>query len=392
MSILLGALVLIVAATLRLGASSVLKTALVDAVRAGAEGVTGARATAALVEQRDLTTQAVAVVHSALLVGATLLGAKGVGASGIQSVRGWLLLVVGLVVFALGDLVPRVLGRARPGRVGYRLSGLVAPAVWLGSLVIEAAAEEPPGTVDSDDDHQERALISSVIEFSDTLVREVMVPRTEMMVLAEGADFDEMLEVVNEHGFSRIPVVGNGIDDVIGLVIAKDLLKRLADGDRDHRAKDLMRPVDFVPETKRVSDLLREFQASKLHLAVVIDEYGATAGVVTIEDLLEELVGEIIDEFDDEEPLISRTSDSTWALDGRVAITDLSEAIGIDLPEDEWDTVAGLLLGIAGRVPKENERFELSGMEFTVLRLQGRRVAAVRVARLVGADRPAEEG
>jgi CBS domain containing-hemolysin-like protein len=141
-----------------------------------------------------------------------------------------------------------------------------------------------------------------------------------------------------------------------------------------------MRPVYFVPETKRVSDLLRDMQAGKVHMAVVVDEFGGTAGLVTIEDLLEELVGEIVDEYDTEAPLIEKAGDHEYLIDARLSVEELGELLDVDLPHDEWDTVGGLILGLAGRVPRESESFEHEGVTLTVVRVQGRRVAQVHTS------------
>jgi CBS domain containing-hemolysin-like protein len=176
-------------------------------------------------------------------------------------------------------------------------------------------------------------------------------------------------------------VVRGDVDEVVGMVIVKDLLPLLTGGERAVALEGLMRPVDFVPETKRVSDLLREMQATKTHLVVVVDEHGSVAGLVTIEDLLEELVGEIVDEYDEHEPLVAALGDGVWQVDGRLPVSELSEVVGVDLPEEDWDTVAGLVLGLAGRVPVEGERFEVGEVAVTALRIQGRRIATVRVER-----------
>jgi CBS domain containing-hemolysin-like protein len=146
----------------------------------------------------------------------------------------------------------------------------------------------------------------------------------------------------------------------------------------------VMRPADFVPENKRIAELLRDMQATKSHLAVVVDEFGGTAGLVTLEDLLEELVGEIVDEYDVEVPLVEAEEDGGWRVDGRLPVADLSELVGVDFPDEEWDTVGGLVLGLAGRVPEEGEMLTAAGATFTPLRVQGRRVAQVRVQRLDG--------
>jgi CBS domain containing-hemolysin-like protein len=152
-----------------------------------------------------------------------------------------------------------------------------------------------------------------------------------------------------------------------------------------------MRPIDFVPETKRASDLLKEMQAKKIHMAVAIDEFGDVAGLVTLEDLLEELVGEIVDEYDEEEPMVRPVGEGVWLVDGRAGIDELSVAVNIELPDEDWDTVAGLVLGLAGRFPEVDENLELGDLRFKVLRLQGRRVADVEVQRVATVDAAVED-
>ncbi len=381
-------IVLGLAAALRLGASSIIGTARADAARAAVEGRRGAGLVATLLERRETVVQAVAVIHSALLVSSTVAGVWAV--SGLQTglTRGLLLVVVALVVVLVGDLIPRVIGKARPGEIGFWLAPAVAMVVRLGAVVIEVAApEEATAEVPEDDEVQEREMISSVLEFSETVVREVMVHRSELVYVNQNDDLSTLLRVFNHHGYSRLPVVGESLDDVVGVVIVKDLLKTMAADRPPGKVGDIMRVPHFTPETKKVADLLKEMQATKVHLAVVIDEYGSTSGLVTIEDVLEELVGEIVDEYDEEEPMISPLAEGSWQVDGRVDVEELSETIGVELPDEDWDTIGGMLLALAGRVPKERERFELAGVGFTVTGLQGRRVTSIRVERLVASGR-----
>ncbi|MEX1044125.1 MAG: hemolysin family protein, partial [Acidimicrobiia bacterium] len=298
-------------------------------------------------------------------------------------------LVIGLSLVA--DLIPRMLGRARPRTLAYRLSWLLAAAIALGSRAAEILWDQGEGEEheEDEDDEEEVDLIESVLLFSETIVREVMVPRTDMVTVDAEASLGVLLELIEATGYSRIPVVGEGMDDVVGLVIAKDLLPRLANGNRPDVVSEVMRPVDHIPETKRVPELLRDMQVSKSHMAIVVDEFGGTAGLVTIEDLLEELVGEIVDEYDDDELLFEDLGDGSWKVDGRLSVHDLSEMLDTELPSDEWDTVAGLVLGLAGRVPRERETFDAEGMRFTVRRVQGRRVQEV-VVQPMPAPEPSE--
>ncbi|REK11379.1 MAG: CBS domain-containing protein [Actinobacteria bacterium] len=210
--------------------------------------------------------------------------------------RVWLALLVGLVVFLTGDLLARGLGRVAPHRIAYRSSGVLGLAIrlggWANDLVFEN--EEVNGTEDEVEeeeaaDEQERELIDSVLEFSETLVREVMTPRPDMVTISVTDTIEDLIALATEEGFSRIPVMADS--DVVGLVIVKDLLPMFVDDNRPNTVAEVMRPVDFVPETKLASTLLAEMQAGKVHQMIVVDEYGDITGLITIEDLLEELVG-----------------------------------------------------------------------------------------------------
>jgi CBS domain containing-hemolysin-like protein len=390
-ALIVAALVLLVAGFTRAGAASLVLTPRADALHDAGDHVPGARRVAEMLEERQVIVPSINIVHSILLVGAALPGAWALSSSIEGPMLIAALVLLGLVLVSCGDLIPRAVGRRNPRSLAYRLSPILALFVKLGSQAAEIMSDdeehEHPELADGDpDDQGEIELITSVLEFSETLVREVMVPRTDMTSVRVDASLADLLRVIDEFGFSRIPVVGASLDDVVGMVIVKDLLPRLANGDRPTTVRSVMRPIDFVPETKRVSDLLRDMQASKSHMAVVVDEYGGTAGLVTIEDLLEELVGEIVDEYDEDELLLEQTASNHWRVDGRLSVSDLSEAVNVELPEEEWDTVGGLVLGLAGRVPVEREQFELDGLLLTVVRVQGRRVSEITVQRLVGAE------
>jgi CBS domain containing-hemolysin-like protein len=248
-------------------------------------------------------------------------------------------------------------------------------------------------TADDELDPAQRAMIRSILELGDTRVREVMVPRPDMVTVSEDASLSDVVAVVVEHGISRIPVHDpDDPDTVVGVVYAKDLLRRVvADGRR--RWTDLIRRPAFVPETKRCDELLRELQEATIHLALVVDEYGDLVGLVTIEDLLEEIVGEIVDEHDHEDPLVAVLDDGGWRIDARLGVDDLNQLLASDLPEDGWDTVGGLVFGTLGRVPAEGDSVELEGVELAVERVQGRRVVEVVVHRRVRPEEgPADVG
>ena len=243
---------------------------------------------------------------------------------------------------------------------------------------------------------EERDLIESILEFGDTIVREVMVPRPDMV--AVGADYRvaDVLEIVLLNGYSRLPALGAGIDDVVGLVYAKDLMRAERDGEDDAEVRSLLRPARFVPESKRVPDLLREMQREQFHMAVVVDEYGGTAGLVTLEDLIEELVGEIVDEFDHEEAMVEPLPGGGIRVNARMAVDEVNELLGAELPEGDWDSVGGLLYHELGRPPAEGEDavVTVGGLVWRLRaeRVQGRRIGWVQITGGSSPTRPARLG
>jgi len=227
---------------------------------------------------------------------------------------------------------------------------------------------------------EERNFIHSVIEFGDTIVREVMVPRIDMVDIASSVPIREALDLAVASGRSRIPVYGESVDDVVGLVNLRHLAGLVRDGHGDELVGEHMGEVQFVPETKRVAPLLTEILRAKTHLCVVVDEYGGTAGLVTLEDILEELVGEITDESDPDEDEESKQSiEAGLTLSGRLNIDDANEEYGVLLEKDGWDTVGGLVLDLAGGVPNVGDTFHTDHYRLTVLRMDGRRVEEVLV-------------
>jgi putative hemolysin len=227
---------------------------------------------------------------------------------------------------------------------------------------------------------EERTFIHSVIDFGDTVAREVMVPRPDMVTVESDVSVAQALEKALAAGFSRIPVEGDdGIDDIIGIAYTKDLVRAERVGKANQMVRESMRPAKFVPESKEVSDLLREMQEEKYHMAVVVDEYGGTAGLVTLEDLLEELVGDIVDEFDVEEPTVERCDDGSVLVSARYSVDDADALLGAELPQGPWDTVGGLMLDLVGRVPDPGDSVEVDGFRFTALDVRGRRIGRVRI-------------
>jgi CBS domain containing-hemolysin-like protein len=240
--------------------------------------------------------------------------------------------------------------------------------------IVEVAAE------DMVIEEEERELIESIIEFGDTVAREIMVPRPDIVTLPLDASVTMALDVAIEHGYSRLPVLdSDSDDDVLGLAYTKDLMSAERRGEGDQPVRNLVRPATIVPENKPVSRLMREMQAQKFHLALVADEYGAIAGLVTLEDCLEELVGEIVDEHDDDEVEVQRLGDGDYLVDGGMAVGDLNDLLGSAIPDDDWDTVGGFLFGTLEHVPEEGESVVRDGWRFTAVEMEGRRVRRVKV-------------
>jgi CBS domain containing-hemolysin-like protein len=238
---------------------------------------------------------------------------------------------------------------------------------------------------------EERELIHSIFEFGDTVVREVMLPRTEMVAVEADATIDEAIEIAIGAGKSRLPAYEGSSDNIVGLVFLKDLVARRSGGDGSDSVRSSLRSAQFVPESKRVAELLREMQTKRFHMAIVVDEYGGTAGLVTMEDLLEEIVGEITDEYDVDEPVAVQLANGSWRVPGRTPIDELNDLLGVDLPQEEWDTVGGLVFNTLGHVPDEGECVSADGLDFCAERVQGRRIVSVIITpRADFGEQPAE--
>jgi CBS domain containing-hemolysin-like protein len=314
-----------------------------------------------------------------------------------------------LVIYVVGEAAPKTYALQHTPRAAAAVAPVVGavagfpPLRWLTRLLIGISNVLLPGrgrsagpTVTEEEllafadvaaeaeviEDEERALIESIIEFGDTVAREVMVPRPDMISVAASFKIADVMEVVILNGYSRLPVYGEGIDDIVGLVYAKDLMRAERDGRGDLEVRELQRPAQFVPETKRVAELLREMQAEKFHMAIVVDEYGGTAGLVTLEDLIEELVGEIVDEYDVEEPPIEPLPGGDVRVNARMSIDELNDLLHAELPEGDWDTVGGLVYSLLGHVPVEGETVEVDGRTLRAERVQGRRIGRVRITKV----------
>jgi putative hemolysin len=237
-------------------------------------------------------------------------------------------------------------------------------------------------------EEEEKELIHSIFEFGDTIVREVMVPRPDIVAVEDVATLSDVQALVLEHGYSRIPVFHEDLDDVVGVVFAKDVLKALHQGKRERPLAEICRPARFVPESKKVADLLREMQKEQFHQALVTDEYGSVTGIVSLEDLLEELVGEITDEYDREEPSVVQVGEGMYRVSGKTSIDDVNELLDAELPHEEWDTVGGLVLDLFGKIPSAGEQADFQGLTFKAEEVVGRRVATVLITRKEPEEEP----
>jgi putative hemolysin len=320
-------------------------------------------------------------------------------------------IVVALVLVSLvvGDLLPRTLARRYPEPISrlaiYPLSVLAAIAAPLTRLTasvtrlmtgrpqMPGSTELPLGTeeqiktlVDAGEEEgvieeEEKEMIYSIFDLGDTLAREVMVPRIDIVALEVKTSLKEALRVIVQAGHSRIPVYEDEIDSIVGILYAKDLLKYWPDFE-SLNLRDILREAYYVPETKPVDELLQELQQRKVHIVIVVDEYGGVAGLVTIEDVLEEIVGEIQDEYDSEESFVEVVSPDEVIFDGRTDLDDINDAMSIDLPTDTSDTVGGLVNSGLGRVATVGDRVRFGDVELTVLSMLGRRIKKVQVNRL----------
>ncbi|MGH9149795.1 MAG: hemolysin family protein [Acidimicrobiales bacterium] len=373
------------------------------------EGQRGAARLARLVEHPEqFLNPILLMVLACHLVAATLVGVLAERSFGPVGVAVATAAEV-VVIFVLAEAAPKTWAVQHPERAALFSAPLVAAVVniWpirlLARLLIglsnvilpgkglrkgpyvseeeilalaDAAAEEEVI------EHEERALIRSIIEFGDTVAREVMVPRPDM-VAVEGRDkVGDVLSAAIAAGLSRIPVYEQGVDDIAGIVFTKDLMRAVQEHRDDEAVRALGREARYVPETKRVAELMKEMQRDKFHMAIVIDEYGGTAGLVTLEDLIEELVGEIVDEFDVEEPRIEALAGGDYRVSARMAVDEVNELLSASLPEGDWDSVGGLVFNLAGHVPTEGEAVDVSGFRLVAEKVQGRRIGRVRISRI----------
>jgi CBS domain containing-hemolysin-like protein len=397
---------LVASAVLALAETSLVRMSRHKALGLADEGRRGARILVRLAEnpQGFLNPVLLVVLVCQLLV-ATLVGILAAQWFGAWGVAVAVVFEI-VVIFVLGEAVPKNWAVRHPERAALLSAPLVSALVafWpikqlsrgligLANLLIGAPGpDEPPvseaellalADVAHEEDvieGDERALIHSIIGFGDTVVREVMVPRPDMVTVAADETVGTTLKRSLEVGYSRLPVTGQQVDDVLGVAIMKDMIKLERAGRGADRVGDHTREAHFVPETKRVADMMREMQQQTFHLAMVVDEFGGTAGLVTLEDLIEELVGEIVDEFDVEEEPFERLEGGDLSVSARLPVDEVNEMIDGRLPEGPWDTVGGLVFDLLGHVPEAGEAVTVDGLRLVADRVNGRRIERVRIA------------
>jgi magnesium and cobalt exporter, CNNM family len=373
------------------------------------KNVRGGRRLEKLLENRNRTLTSVLIGSTFVLLAADSVATELFIRWNVPNAAIWSTIVMTVVILLFGEILPKTLAVGSGDRTALRLapflvfvtralSPLTSAFLFVTDGVVRLFGGKPHiGPYVTEDDiktlvnvgveqnvleEEERELIHSIIEFGDTIAREVMTPRTDMVTVAVTSSPRRALDLVIAEGYSKLPVYEDTIDNVIGVAHDRELLIALSNGTiASTSLRSLMRPVTLVPENKRISELLREMQRGKYSLAIVLDEYGGTAGLVTMEDLLEEIVGEIRDEHDEgEEEAIRRLSDEESVVEAGTNIEDVNNALGIALPHEEFETIGGYTVGLFGRLPREGEEIEASdGVRLRVDRTRGRRILAVRV-------------
>ncbi|MCK5428680.1 MAG: HlyC/CorC family transporter [Anaerolineales bacterium] len=318
--------------------------------------------------------------------------------------------IVGFFIIALLRGISRQIALKNPERLIVGLAGVLsftstafAPLSGLVSIMA-GAISRLVRTVDKETDEEEvdemrllvdvnheevnleegeKEMIRAVVGLDETMTREIMVPRIDIVAANKGSSIAEIIDLIVTHGYTRVPIYEDTIDNIVGVVYAKDLLPILAKGEGAKPITEIARVPHFVPESKKVDELLHEFQQSKVHMAIVVDEYGGTAGLVTIEDLLEEIVGEIEDEYDAEEPKVERISSTEAIMNAKVSIDDFKDIFGIDIEGEDFDTVGGFVFSQLGRIPNIGDIIDVDGIKIEILSTVGQRVKEVKVTKVV---------
>jgi magnesium and cobalt exporter, CNNM family len=341
------------------------------------------------------------IMRGSLLILAMVLLSEVFG-NGLEA--GALLLASGLGIYVgVGHVLPPLLVRRSPERALELLlppftaiANVLAPLTtliigWVGNVEPRARVDQAEdvaskASTTSQDQAPPRAdetrLLRSVVDFGETLVREVMTPRPDIVAIRADATVDDLRKLVQEQEYSRLPVFSENLDNIVGLIVVKDLIQMTEMPSGSRKVADIMRSAAFVPETKRVADLLREFQQVRFQLAIVVDEYGGTAGLVTVEDVVEELVGEIRDEYDSEAEPVVREANDAFVFSGKVGIEEMADRLGVRADDGAFETVGGYVLARVGRVPGVGEQFNFDGLQIEILEAERRRIHKVRIRRM----------
>ena len=313
------------------------------------------------------------------------------------------LLLASLVTFFLEWLIETAVSH-HPETWAIRLSSFVrvlslvmSPLLALPFLFISSSETSQEGGVTETElislveagqeegflEQEEQKMIVSIFRLGDTLVREIMVPRIDILALDVNTPFDQTMDALQQSGYSRVPIYKDSVDNILGLLYAKDLLGIWREGKREISLSDHLRPAYYVPEAKKADELLTELQAKRIHMAIVVDEYGGVAGLVTLEDIVEEIVGEILDEYDQAEEMIYQAiNDDEYLFQGRIDLDDFNDIMGTQLPNSEADTLSGLIYSRIGRVPAAGDHVQIEGLQLTVEQVSGQRIRKVRAQRL----------
>lgn len=378
------------------------------------EGNRRAILTRRLLEQPSRIISTILVGNNVVNIGATALATTLAIAFFGDSGAGIATGVMTFLVLVFGEITPKTFAANRAEDISLRVSGLIDalstlffPVVrvlnFLTSGIIKVfGGTEPANPMVTEEeirmlvnvgeeegliDPAEREMIDSIFEFDDTLVREIMVPRIDIIAVNINDSMEEVINLIIEVGHSRIPVYEQTVDNIVGVIYAKDLFRPLlGPTGKEYLIHDLMRPAYYVPESKKVRDLFAELRKEKVHMAIVLDEYGGTAGLVTIEDVIEEIVGDIQDEFDREEKHIETLKDGSLLVDARTSIYDINELLELDLPDDEFETISGLVFHSLGKLPLEGQELEIGVLHIVVEEVKGRRITKLRLKKKKQSD------
>jgi len=374
--------------------------ALLNQGRKGAKALDALKRSTDRIELTTLIGNTVANVAVAVLATAIAIGTY--GNAGIVMAFG----VTVLLILMFGEIGPKMYASRHTEDLALRvarpilyLSTVLYPVLWVSDRIKQQFAFRPGvaepvvteeeikewidvGEEEGTIEEEERDMLYSVLRFGDTTVREVMTPRVDVVMIEDTSSLENALSVFNETGFSRIPVYHERIDNVIGLLNFKDLFAAVFRQQTSATIRDLMYEPYFVPESKKIDELLKELQVKKQHMAVVLDEYGSFAGIVTVEDMLEELVGEIMDEFDEEEPEVQRIEEGVYVVDARAWVEHLNEDLDLNLPVmDSYESIGGLVIDRLGHIPRRGEvvKIEESNITLVVMQMRGRRIVKVKM-------------